>query len=184
MAYTKLGFGKQTLVGIGACDGERVPFYSPDCLKVLLPLEVAAGRVRLLPPHGVCGNLQVQEPSRSKVYSQAAGGCPAHGNKSKLMLSCSTQVPLSTADLRATAHLGSSGGVGVGDCVTPAHLIASEKWLLLWWGLLLGQGNQRKGHWLLSLISVPATDSLWGFGPAPCLVCAQFVSAGGRLLRQ
>lgn len=157
----QLGFGKQTLVGIGAGDGERVPFYSPDCLKVLLPLEVAAGRVKLLPPHGVCGNLQLQEPSRSKVYSQAAGGCPAHGNKRELMLSCSTQVLLSTADLRAAAHLGSLGGAGVGDCVTPAHLIASETWLLLWWGLPLGQGNQRRATGYSALFpSLPLTHSV------------------------
>lgn len=45
-------------------------------------------------------------------------------------------------------------------------------------GLLLGQGNKRKGPWLLSLISVPATDSLCSLGPATCLLCAQFAVCG------
>lgn len=50
-------------------------------------------------------------------------------------------------------------------------------------GLLLGQGNKRKGPWLLSLISVPATDSLCSLGPATCLLCAQFAICGRQVIK-
>lgn len=146
----------------------------------MLPLEVRRAKF-LSPgfsfrslPHGASGNLQLPEPSRSKVYSQVAGERPAPGNKSELLLSCSMQVLLSTADLQATVHLGSSGGGRVG-------LSAPGNWQLLGQGLLLG--NKRKGHWLLSLISVPATDSLGSLGPATCLLCAQFAICGRQVIK-
>lgn len=91
--------------------GCRVRFLSPGLSFLSLP-------------HGLCGNLQLPEPSRSKVYSQVAGGCPAPGNKSELILSCSTQVLLSTAYLQATAHLGRSGRGG-GAGLTPSPLPGS-----------------------------------------------------------
>lgn len=69
---------KHTLGGVGAGDHERgAPLLSsPNCLNVLLPLEVASGRGAFLSAHGICGNLQLQEPSRSKVYSQPKGAQP------------------------------------------------------------------------------------------------------------
>lgn len=131
-------------------------------------------------PRGVCGNVQPPGVSRSKVYSPAAsgaaggGGRPAHGNKSELILSCSSRVLLSTADLQATAHLRTSGREEGGPTVSPLPI--SMHWGTqqpLWQGVLVGLGNQRQGHWSLCLVSVAATDAVCGVWPAPCFLCAQ-----------
>lgn len=160
-----------------------------DCFKAVLPLEVPTeSNFCLWPllsqpaPWSLCRNMQLPEPSRSKVYGQVAWGRPAPGNKSELILSCSMQVLLSTADPQATAHLGSSvGRVGAGLTPTPLPGSVCQELAAAWAGLASWQ--PKEGLLVAQLISVPATDSLCSLGPATCLLCAQFAICGRQVIK-
>ena len=155
MTCPRLGLGEHTREGVGEGDGEPVSLCSPNrtaskryCLWTWLQRGkfLSPGLSFLSLPHGVCGNLKLPEPRRSKVYSQVVGGRPAPGNKSELILSCGRQVLPSTAYLQATAHLGRSGeGRGQArlrhPCLAPgARDLAGARA-----GLASGPGQQKEG---------------------------------------
>lgn len=127
------------------------------------------------------------EPSRTKVYSQAAGGLPAHGNKSELILSCSMQVLLSTADPWATAHLGHSGEGGAGpNCIhhpCPSQCTRELAAALAGFASWPGQSTERP------LVTQPYLClchglTLWFWARPLAFSMPNLPSAGGKLLRQ